>query len=117
MRTHVDIHFRAMDPSKAVEAAVHKWVARLEQTFDRIEDCSVVIEIPHNHHRQGKTFQVHITLAVPGRTIVVSRDPGADHRHEDLYVAIADAFRAARRQLQDHARCSTDFHGRASLVP
>jgi hypothetical protein len=39
---------------------------------------------------------------VPGREIAVSRDPERDPGHENIYVAIADAFRAARRQLQDH---------------
>ena len=104
MNNPVDISFRGMDTSPAVEAAVNKWVARLDHAFGRIERCSVILEMPHNHHRQGRTFQVHITLTVPDRTIAISRDPGTDPRHEDVYVAIADAFRAARRQLQDHAR-------------
>lgn len=104
MNTPVDITFRSMEPSPAVEASVKKWVARLEHDYDRVERCSVVIEIPHRHHRQGQTFQVHITVTVPEHTIAVSRDPGTDHTHEDVFVAISDAFRAARRQVQDHAR-------------
>ena len=47
---------------------------------------------------------VRIDLTVPGEEIVIGREPGHDHAHEDVYVAIRDAFDAAKRQLQDHAR-------------
>jgi hypothetical protein len=40
---------------------------------------------------------------VPGREIVVGREP-ANHAHDDMNVAIRDAFDAARRQLEDVAR-------------
>ena len=100
----IDITFRSMAPSPAVEETVQRWVARLEHAFDRIEHCSVVIEVPHRSQRRGKLFRIAIQLGLPGTTIAVSRDPGIDHAHEDIYVAIADAFRAARRKLHEHAR-------------
>ena len=31
-------------------------------------------------------------------------DPSLDHAHEDVYVTIHEAFKAARRQLQDVVR-------------
>jgi cold shock CspA family protein len=43
-------------------------------------------------------------LNVPGREIAVGRDPAAHHAHEDVYVAIRDAFDATRRLLEDYAR-------------
>ena len=39
-----------------------------------------------------------------GENIATSR-----HRHEDIYVAIADAFRASRRQLLDQRDTRRDF--------
>ena len=39
-----------------------------------------------------------------GSEIVVGRDPEAHHAHEDVYVAIRDAFDATRRLLEDHVR-------------
>jgi ribosome-associated translation inhibitor RaiA len=100
----VDIRFRGMTPSPAVEAAVHRWVERLARAFDRIIHCEVVIEEPHRSQRHGQGFHVRVEVAVPDCTIAVSRDPGLDPAHENVYVALNDAFRAARRQLQDHAR-------------
>lgn len=104
MNASVDITFRAMTPSPAIEDAILDWVDRLEHTCDRIERCAVVIELPHRRRRQGNTFCVHVHLTVPERTIAITRDPGIDHTHENAYVALDDAFRAARRQLQDHLR-------------
>jgi len=98
------ITFRTMDPSPSVEAAIGRWVERLTTAFARLERCDVVIDMPHRHGRHGNLFHVRIDLATPQKVIVVSTDPGQDHGHEDIYVAVADAFRAARRQLQDHAR-------------
>jgi cold shock CspA family protein/ribosome-associated translation inhibitor RaiA len=93
-----------MDPSDAVEAKVRERVDRLETFFGRINACRVVVEAPHRHHRKGKIYHVRIEIGVPGRTLIVDRDPGQHHAHEDVYVAIRDAFDAARRQLEDHSR-------------
>ena len=53
---------------------------------------------------EGGVYHVRVDLTVPGREIVVSRDPAENHAHEDVYVAIRDAFDATRRQLEDHVR-------------
>jgi hypothetical protein len=49
-------------------------------------------------------YGARIDLTVPGEEIVIGREPGHDHAHEDVYVAIRDAFDEAKRQLQDHAK-------------
>jgi ribosome-associated translation inhibitor RaiA len=100
----LNITFIGMPRSPSVETQIQRWVGKLEKSFERIQSCATWIEQPHRSARKGNTFRVRVELAVPGETLVVSRDSGTDHAHEDVYVAIADAFRAARRQLQDHAR-------------
>jgi ribosome-associated translation inhibitor RaiA/cold shock CspA family protein len=98
------LSFRDMDSTPALEDFVRGWVAKLEHVYDRIERCDVVVERPHQHHHQGQRIRVRVTLAVPGPDVVVSHDHSVDGAHEDAYVAIRDAFHAARRQLEDHAR-------------
>jgi ribosomal subunit interface protein len=100
----LQVSFRNMDHSDAVEAQVRERAAKLENFFRRITSCRVVVEAPERRHRKGKLYHVRIELAVPGRELIVSRHPSQKHAHEDVYVAIRDAFDAARRQLEDHAR-------------
>ncbi len=98
------ITFRDMDSSPALEQLVRESADKLEQFHHRIERCEVVIDRPHQHHRQGQHIRVRITVAVPGPDVVVSRDPGRDGAHEDAQVAVRDAFKAVRRQLEDRSR-------------
>jgi len=93
-------------PSEPLDTLVREQAAELEQFYSPIISCHVWIEYPSQHHRQGKGahFRVHIELSVPGKTLVVSRDPAADEANEDAYLAATEAFHEMRRQLEDHAR-------------
>jgi ribosomal subunit interface protein len=104
MQLPLQITFRGMDPSEAVEAQIRERTERLDRFHDRITGCRVVVEKAHRHHHKGGTYHIRLDLTVPGREIVVKRDPAENHAHEDIYVAIRDAFDAAKRQLEDHAR-------------
>jgi cold shock CspA family protein/ribosome-associated translation inhibitor RaiA len=61
--------------------------------------CRVAVELPHKHKHQGKHYNVRIDIRIPHGEVVVNRD-----QHEDVYVALRDAFDAARRQLEDVLR-------------
>ncbi len=104
MDTPLQVSFRNMDRSEAVEARVREKATKLEQYFDHITSCRVVVEAPERRHHQGNLFRIRIELGLPGKELVVSRHPKDKHAHEDVYVAIRDAFDAARRQLEDYAR-------------
>ncbi|MBK5199638.1 MAG: HPF/RaiA family ribosome-associated protein [Methyloceanibacter sp.] len=100
----LQISFRNMDPSPAVEERIRQKAAKLERFNDRIMGCTVVVEAPHHHHHKGKLYNVRIEISVPGKDIVVDHAKPIDHAHEDVYVAIRDAFDAATRRLEDQAR-------------
>ena len=102
MQLHLS--FRDMESSPAVDARVRERAARLERYFDRITACRVVIESPHQHHHQGRRFRVRIDLTVPDGEIVADTGRSASSAHEDVHVAIRDAFDTARRNLEDWAR-------------
>ncbi len=104
MQLPLQITFRGMEPSPAVEAAVRERAARLDRFFERIMSCHVVIEAPHRHSAKGRLYSVRIDLKVPRGEIAVTHSGPKDHAHEDVYVAIRDAFDSARRRLEDHAR-------------
>jgi ribosomal subunit interface protein len=104
MQVPLQITFRHMESSEAVAARIRSRAEDLERFFDRIISCRVVVECRHPRHQQGNLFHVHVEIGVPGRDIVVGRDPAAQHAHEDAYVAVRDAFDAVRRALEDYVR-------------
>jgi ribosome-associated translation inhibitor RaiA len=103
MQVPLEIAFHNMEPSEFVEAKVRERVNTLERYSDRITlQCQC--RGPHRAHHQGNLYHVRIEISVPGKELVVSRDPGDVHAHDDVYVAIRDAFDAAGRQLAEHER-------------
>jgi ribosomal subunit interface protein len=104
MQVPLQITFRHMDSSDAVAARIRERAAELERFFDRIVSCRVVVECRHPRRQQGNLFRIRVDLKIPGRDLIIGRDPAAHHAHEDVYVAIRDAFDAARRVLEDRAR-------------
>jgi cold shock CspA family protein/ribosome-associated translation inhibitor RaiA len=104
METPLRISLRNMGPSEALEYDIRQRVARLEHFYDRIVGCHVLVERPHRRHHQGELFHVTIDLTVPGEEIIVRRDPAERHAHEDVQVALRDAFDAARRRIEDFVR-------------
>ncbi|MGD2128453.1 MAG: HPF/RaiA family ribosome-associated protein [Lysobacterales bacterium] len=100
----IQIVFHNLEPSPAIEAAIRERAEKLDRYCDGIMSCRVVVESPHKHQRHGKLYTVRIDVTVPNEELVVTRDPGEDHAHEDVYVSIRDAFDAMRRRLEDYAR-------------
>lgn len=101
---NTQITWRNIDQSDAVEADIRDKTEKLEQFYDKILSIKVTVEASYRRHYKGNLYRIHIVVEVPDKDIVVTRDPAEDHAHEDIYVAIRDAFDAARRQLQDYAR-------------
>jgi ribosomal subunit interface protein len=99
MQIPLQITVRDMPHSDALETYIREKVQKLDAFFDRLVSCRVVIDVPHRHRQQGNQFNVRIDMGVPGNEIVVTRD-----HHEDPYVALRDAFDAAKRQLEDYVR-------------
>lgn len=104
MQIPLQITFRHMEPSEALEAKIRERAEKLDQFADHIMSCRVTVDQEHKHHQQGKLFAIKIDITVPGNEIVVTRTPDKHHAHEDPYVALRDAFDASRRQLEDYVR-------------
>jgi cold shock CspA family protein/ribosome-associated translation inhibitor RaiA len=124
MAIPLEIVFHNIDRSLAVEEAVRERTVKLERIAPNITSCRVTIEAPHRNHQQGNLYTVRIDLRYPGGETLASRAPGDNHAHEDVYVALRDSFRAARRQLQERVRVrrgdvkphETPPHGRVASV-
>lgn len=99
MKLPLDLRFIGMAPSPALQEAVEARVAQLERSGDDVIGCHVTIEQEHKHQHQGRPFAVRIDITLPGQELAVNRV-----QDEDAYVAVRDAFDAARRQLEEVIR-------------
>ncbi|MBI4357298.1 MAG: HPF/RaiA family ribosome-associated protein [Gammaproteobacteria bacterium] len=104
MHIPLKVTFRHMEASEAVKTKIKDHVTKLEKYYGRIIGCKVLVEIPHQHHHKGKLYRVQVDLMVPQKEIVANRVSGLNHTHEDVYIAIRDAFRATKRKLEDEIR-------------
>ena len=77
MQVPLQVSFRGIAHSDAVEADIRGRAEKLEQFYGRITSNRVIVETPHGHHHTGKLYHVRIDLTVPGGEIVVGRDPEA----------------------------------------
>jgi ribosome-associated translation inhibitor RaiA len=90
-RTHADL-------PDVIEKEIINKAAKLEHYYSPIESCRVTVEAQDGHHRQG-FYNVRIDIGLKGGELPATRQPPAE-----LAVAVREAFDAARRRLQDHAR-------------
>ena len=115
MQEPIQITFRGIEPSEAVERRILAKAADLERFCSEIVSCHVTVETEHHKHHKGNLYEVRIALRVPGKEIVAGRDHRQDHAHEDVYVAVRDAFDAAVRQLEDYVRLRRGYVKRHEL--
>jgi cold shock CspA family protein len=105
MQPPPEIQFHGVTATPQVHNAIARHIAELEQRWGRVTACRIVVNGPGEHHRRSPLYDVHIHLALlDGREVNVQRTPLADDRHSNPEFAINDAFRHARRQLQDQVR-------------
>lgn len=122
MTLPLQVTFRNMKHSAEVEDWIRAEAEKLETFYNRIIGCRVAVEVPHRHHKKGKPLHIRIDLTLPGKEIVIKREPVVIHRapvngeaaasspvpskspHGDLQLVIHDAFKAAARSVQDFAR-------------
>jgi ribosomal subunit interface protein len=99
MKLPVHIQFHGMSHSEAIAAHAREHANKLELFSPDIIACRVTVDLEQKHQQQGRPFDVRLDLTLPGHELVVNRV-----RHEDVYVALRDAFDNMRRQLEDVVR-------------
>ena len=104
MEIPLQITFRGIPHSDAVEAKIREKAVKLERFYSHIMSCRVAVEAEHQHHHQGNLYHIRIDITTPHKELVISREHYDKQAHEDIYVAIRDAFNAATRQLEDYSR-------------
>lgn len=101
---NTQITFHGLEHSDALEQRIATRARELQRFAPHVVSCHVSVQAETGRHQQGNLYSVHVRVRVPGGEIVASRDPGHNQAHEEVYVALRDAFDAVTRQLEDYLR-------------
>lgn len=100
MQIPLDITYRNVEKTDALESLIRSKAAKLDEVCDHIMGCHIAVEKPHENPSSGSPYRVRIDLTVPpGHEIAVDKSPGEGVQYEPLESVVRDAFDAARRQL------------------
>jgi len=104
MQLPVQVTFKGMAPSPALEERIRMKASKLDRFHDRIMSCRVSIDAANRQEHPGRLFTVRVDVTVPGAELVATREAGVDHENEGVYGALRDAFDAITRQLESNAQ-------------
>jgi len=95
MKPAVDVVYRDLDASNALNSIIDKKIAKLSRYSDQIMHSRVVLDAPHNHKHKGKQYRASIELGMKGSPLTITQDD------ESIHIAVREAFNAAERKLKD----------------
>ncbi|AKT40779.1 HPF/RaiA family ribosome-associated protein [Chondromyces crocatus] len=97
----VQVTFRNMSTSDALEKLAREKADKLQRLFPRITSCHVVVETTANRTAKGNVCHVRIDVSAPGAELAAHHEP-PPHTFDDAYSAMRTAFDMMRRQLEQH---------------
>ncbi|MFA7383562.1 MAG: HPF/RaiA family ribosome-associated protein [Desulfurivibrionaceae bacterium] len=100
MQVPLQITFRNMETSEALEAYIRERAAKLDSICENMISCRVVVEAPRKHQHTGGLFHATIDITLPKETIVINREPDLHKSYHDAHVVVRDVFDSAQRKLR-----------------
>lgn len=100
MYSPTTLTFRHIARSGALEARASAIGRRLQSFGEQILQCHMTLECSDERRGSGALYFVTIDLAVPGAQIYADSLHSDGSSHQDIYLALRDAFANAKRQLQ-----------------
>ncbi|HEX3696155.1 MAG TPA: hypothetical protein VH374_12295 [Polyangia bacterium] len=95
------ITFAGMDGTEPVRTEIHAWLLRLGLQMAQVKNAHVFVE-GVDENRKLRAHRVRMDLSMlDGAAVTVAHDHPANGSHEDVFVAVRNAFRAARRELEE----------------
>lgn len=97
MQQNLQITFKDIPHSPAIEARIRKRIAKLDRKGSHLISCHVVVHIVQNHPRQAKEYVVEVIANVPGRQFIANKN-----RDVNLWKALRLAVTDVQMQLKKH---------------
>lgn len=101
MQIPLQVTFRGIDHSDAIESIIQKRAERLDRFSEWIIRCHITVDMPHQHRHRGNHFALHIVIETPLGQVAVTRDPSLDDGHKDFQSVVRDAFDTVTRLLEN----------------
>lgn len=102
MEIPLEVSFRGVERTHAIERLISEQAGKLEQVCDHIISVRVTVEKPQEHQRAGNPYRVRVIARVPpGHELVAARDPVERDLHDPLDKVIREAFHALGRQVKE----------------
>jgi cold shock CspA family protein len=102
MQVPLEVSFRGVERTHAMERLISEQAAKLENLCDHIVSVRVSVEKPQEHQRNGNPFRVRAIARIPpGHELVAARDPTERDLHDPLDKVIRETFHALGRQVKE----------------
>ncbi len=100
MKVPVEITYRNIEKTQAIDNLVREKIAKLEQFCNHITSCRVAVEKINDRPSSGSPYRVRFDITVPpSHEIAAVRNPGEGDQYDELGTVIRSAYEAARRQV------------------
>lgn len=114
MQSPAHITFKNTEASPAVEARVFEHIAHLERFHPELIGCNVAITALPARRRLQPAHVVEIELRTSDRVFRVRSETEEQEAYLDVFIALRDAFEAAKRLLRKQA---AERNGEPHRVP
>lgn len=84
-----------MKRSDTLEEHAGKEIRHLAQHYPYVQECNVTIDLPNKHPSDGMQYEVSLRIVMHGMILPIDK-----HSNSDAYIALHEAFSAARRCLE-----------------
>jgi ribosomal subunit interface protein len=96
----LEISFRDIEHSDGIEQLIREKASKISSIYDSVTGIRAVVAMPHNHSNKGKLAHVSLEIGLPGETVAITNDNHDNKAHEDMYIAVKDAFEIAQRKIR-----------------
>ncbi|MEX2532245.1 MAG: HPF/RaiA family ribosome-associated protein [Gemmatimonadota bacterium] len=100
MEVPPEIAFRGVEPNEALKDRIQEGIEDLEEVYDRIVSCRVMVEDTTPARHSGKRYRVRLDVGIPNQSVVVDHRPPEAEGARDPQQAVKGAFDVARRRLK-----------------
>ena len=97
MKSAVDVVYRDLDSSAALNDIITKKLEKLSRYTDQIVHSRVVLDAPHQHKQKGKQYRASLELDIKGHPVAITQDD------ESIHVAVRNVFTSAERKVKQLA--------------